>query len=302
MIGDDWEALVRPAVAGALPDLRDAPLRRLGAGLENVALLLDEVWVLRFPQNEEAAESVLRESRLLPELDPTLPIEIPRFSFMAPNPLGLGVFCGYRLVPGESLSPREWRVRGLTRGPGVVRQIAEVLDALHAFPVERARDLKVPEWDLRGDFTDGLDQLRAEVVPLLTDREAATLLDAWARYLAEDRNFAYSPTFTHADVCVEHLLVGGDEISGLIDFGDAEIGDPDYDLSYLWAQAGPEFVRRVQEQRGRALTETQAAKLGFWALADPANALLHAIETDLPSLREAMLTTLRARLADETKE
>ncbi|MFF5206093.1 phosphotransferase [Streptosporangium sp. NPDC000396] len=296
---DDWEPRVRSALGGVLPELRDASLQPLGAGLDNVTLLLNQEIVLRFPKNDDGAESVEREARLLPEL--VLDLAIPRFLFTAPNPLGPGSFCGYHLIPGEVLSPEQWHTRGLPDLPGPARQIASALDVIHAFPADKAESLGAPVWDLREEFAEDLSAIREEVLPRLTVGEGKALAAAWEGYLDDDANFAYEPTMTHGDVSLDHLLVTGDEITGLIDFGDAEVGDPDYDLSYLWAEAGPDFVRRVQSFRGLPFTERLAAKLEFWMLADPARDIVYGLETDDPELIDDALRTLRARLATGTR-
>ncbi|MGI5166106.1 phosphotransferase family protein [Spirillospora sp. CA-253888] len=294
---DDWADRVRCALAAARPELAGARLSPLGAGQDSVALLAETPsggYVLRLPKEEDGASGIDREARLLPELSLDLPV--PRFVFTAPNPLGPGRFCCYPVVPGESLEPEEWAARGLLEAAAPPRQIAAAIEAIHAFPVERARALGVLDRDMRADYTGGLAEARAEVAPLLPPDEASALLAAWEDYLAHDANFAYDPALLHADLSLDHLLVTGDRISGLIDFGDTEIGDPDYDLCYLWAEAGPGFVRRVQEHRGRALTPRQEAKLRFWALAELALDVAHGIENDLPTLRDDSLDELRALL------
>ncbi|MDP9862320.1 MULTISPECIES: phosphotransferase [Streptosporangium] len=296
---DGWEPKVRDALSGVLPEVGNASLRPLGAGLDNVTLLLDGQIVLRLPKNADGAESVEREARLLPEL--ALDLAIPRFLFTAPNPLGPGSFCGYRLVPGEVLAPEQWHARGLVDRPGPVGQVAAALDAVHAFPVETAEDLGVPVWDLREDFADDLDPIRQEVLPRLETMEGRALLVAWEGYLEDDANFAYRPTLTHGDMSLDHLLVTGEEITGLIDFGDTAIADPDYDLSYLWAEAGPEFVCRVQAHRDLPYSRRLVGKLDFWALAEPALDVVHGLEIDEPELVDEALGTLRARLDGGTR-
>ncbi|MFI6514505.1 phosphotransferase [Spirillospora sp. NPDC050679] len=297
---DDWADRVRAALAAARPDLAGARLSPLGAGMDSVALLAEApsgAYVLRLPKEEDGAAGIEREARLLPELSLDLPV--PRFAFTAPNPLGPGRFCCYPVVPGESLAPEEWAARGLLEADAPPRQIAAVVEAIHAFPVERARALGVLDWDMRTDYTEGLAEARAHVAPLLPPDEASVLLTVWEEHLADDANFAYEPTLLHADLSLDHLLVTGDRISGLIDFGDIEIADPDYDLCYLWAEAGPAFVRRVQEHRGRALTPRQEAKLRFWALAELALDVAHGIENDLPAVRDDSLAELRDLLRSE---
>ncbi len=268
--------------------------------MDSVALLLERPegsYVLRLPQDPHGAEGIAHEAVLLPELAERLSVPIPRFLFTAPNPLGPGEFCVYPAVPGESLSDEQWKARGLLDLPGTARRIAELIEGVHAFPVARARELGIETWDLRADFTDDLKAVRAEVLPLLPESEASVLLRAWENYLGDDANFDYRPALTHADVSLDHLLVTGTEITGLIDFGDVEIGDPDYDLCYLYPDAGPEFVRRVQHCRGTELDPRQEAKLRFWACADPALDVLHALENEMPEFREGRLRVLSESLA-----
>jgi aminoglycoside 2''-phosphotransferase len=268
MLGDMGEERVRAVVVEALPELAEASLEPLGEGFDSVAWLVGGRYVLRFPRHAEAAERIAREAPLLAELGRSLPVASPRVSLMAANPFGPGSCYGHPLVPGESLQPEEWLAREL-REPE--RRVAAILDAIHAFPVERARELKVGEWDLRADYAEAFQGVRDEVAGRLTSQEAHVLLSRWEAYLGDDANFAYRPTLLHADFSLDHLLVDDTEITGLIDFGDSMIGDPDYDLCYLWDEAGPGFVRRVVEHRGDTLTPVQMAKLDFWAMAELAN-------------------------------
>ncbi|TYB49272.1 phosphotransferase family protein [Actinomadura chibensis] len=296
---DGWEPAVRAAVAEVRPDLAGRPLRPLGAGFESVALLLGvgaEAFVLRFPRNEDGAEGIACETRLLPDLAEWLDLPIPRFAFTAPNPLGPGTFCCYPVVPGESLPEEEWRARGLLDEPGPVRQMADVIEAIHSFPVERARLLGVPEVDLRSEFAGDLELVRADVAPLLPAAQAGALLSAYEDYLAEDANFDVPPTLTHADISLDHFLVTGTRVTGLIDFGDVCVGDPDYDLCFLWPETNREFVQRLQDHRGRPLDARLEAKLRFWSLADPATDVLHGLENDLPDVRDEGLRLLSTLL------
>ncbi|MFF3669956.1 phosphotransferase [Microtetraspora malaysiensis] len=302
---DDWESRVRSALASVRDDLAHGALRPLGAGMESVALRLDlpdgdggTPFVLRFPRNEDGAEGIACEAALLPELAGHLPLPIPQFAFTAPNPLGPGEFCCYPAVPGESLSEEEWHRRGLLNEPAPIRRVAALIDAIHAFPTGRARQLGVPEWDPRAEFGESLDLLRAEVIPALPSGESRTLLAAFETYLGDDSCFDYEPVLIHADISLDHLLVTGTDVTGLIDFGDTAIGDPDYDLCYLWSETGPGFIRRLQELRGVPFTDSLERKLRFWELADAAEDVLHGIEHGLSEFRDQSLALLRGFLAE----
>ncbi|MEV0970082.1 phosphotransferase [Microtetraspora glauca] len=300
---DDWESRVRSALANVRDDLARGALHPLGAGMESVALRLDPPdgdggtsFVLRFPYNEDGAEGIACEAALLPELAEHLPLPIPRFAFTAPNPLGPGEFCCYPAVPGESLSEEDWHRRGLLDEPAPIRRIAALIDAIHAFPVGRARELGVPESDPRAEFGERLDLLRAEVVPALPSSESRTLVAAFEDYIGDDACFDYEPVLIHADISLDHLLVTGTDVTGLIDFGDTTIGDPDYDLCYLWSETGPGFTQRLQELRGVPFTDRLQRKLRFWELADAAADVLHGIEHGHSEFRDESLAVLRGLL------
>ncbi|WP_280180727.1 phosphotransferase family protein [Nocardia farcinica] len=293
---DDWEPRLRAALlATPVAAATAGRLRVLGAGLDSVALLLEhdgERYVLRCPKGTDGAAGIARESRVLPELAPTLALPIPQFVCTAPNPLGPGEFCIYPAVPGESLTEDQWVARGLAESDAAAGQVARFLDQLHAFPVDRARQLGVENRDMRDEFTDYLTEADSAVLPRLAPPDAATLRAAWTAYLADDANFAYTPTLIHADVSPDHLLVTGQQVTGVIDFGDLQIADPDYDLLYLWTDAGPDFVERVQHHRGRTVDARLRAKLRFWTYADSVIDILHALEHDLPDLLDESMDYL----------
>ncbi|MFC9996052.1 phosphotransferase family protein [Nocardia sp. NPDC127526] len=297
----DWAERVAGMLAGSpRPKLASGRVRMLGEGMESVAVLVTvgaEDFVVRMPKGVDGAEGIAQEARLLPELAGRVSLEIPRFAFLAENPIGPGECCIYPAVPGESVGEAEWRARGLLEKKETARAIAGFMAEVHAFPVERARELEVEERDMRAEYAEDLELIRAQVVPLLPAAEGRELLARWEGYLAEDANFAYPPTLIHADISVDHLLLTGDRISGVIDFGDAQIGDPDYDLCYLWPEAGAEFVRRVQECRGLELDGRLAAKLNFWAATDSAIDVLHAIEHDMPEFRDVSVRRVCEALA-----
>jgi aminoglycoside phosphotransferase (APT) family kinase protein len=64
-------------IAVQFPELRDAPVRQVAAGWDNVVHLVDERWAFRFPRRAIAISGVEREIATLPRLSPNLPLPIP---------------------------------------------------------------------------------------------------------------------------------------------------------------------------------------------------------------------------------
>lgn len=55
----------------------------------------------------------------------------------------------------------------------------------------------------------------------------------------------------HGDLSPEHLLLdpGSGRVTALIDWADACLGDPAYDLKFLWTWLGEGFVDRLSQSR-----------------------------------------------------
>jgi aminoglycoside phosphotransferase (APT) family kinase protein len=53
------------------------------------------------------------------------------------------------------------------------------------------------------------------------------------RRIAEAALQPWTPVFTHGDLQISHVLVDGDEITGVIDWSEAGQGDALYDLATL---------------------------------------------------------------------
>jgi aminoglycoside phosphotransferase (APT) family kinase protein len=52
------------------------------------------------------------------------------------------------------------------------------------------------------------------------------------------------PAILHADLSRDHILVENDTVAGVIDFGDVNWGDSDYDFMYLSVDFGFVFAGR----------------------------------------------------------
>jgi aminoglycoside 2''-phosphotransferase len=112
-----------------LPTLEFRDARVVEDGWDSLVVDLDGEWIVRFPRRPEVEQWMEREIALLPELAPTLPVEIPRFDLIARN----GVVCvGYRKIAG---SPARTDIGECTGD-----DLGRFLSSLHRFPVgPRAR-------------------------------------------------------------------------------------------------------------------------------------------------------------------
>jgi aminoglycoside phosphotransferase (APT) family kinase protein len=181
-------------------------------GYDFRVLVLDDAWVIRVARRPVCAEALQAEAAFLPALAEALPVQVPAFEFVSSD------FAVYRLIDGTPLVDEEEGVR-------------QFLDALHAFdpaglPVER------PVWV--ETYRRQCDEFRRLVVPRLPRELHAR---AEALFAEVETLTGFEPTFTHSDLGPEHLLCRDGRLIGVIDWGDARIGDPA--LDYAWLLNGP---------------------------------------------------------------
>lgn len=186
-------------------------LREVDRGWDFKVLILDGEWALRIPRRRLPAEELRKEIELLPALAAALPVEIPCFELVSSEPL----FVVYRLIQGEPLRDED--------SDGV----RAFLDALHSFDVGT---LEVPRPDWLEIYRRHAGDWRRGVIPLLDvdERTGAEALLAEVETLT-----GFAPALTHSDLGPEHLLVREGRLVGVIDWGDARVGDPAIDYAWL---------------------------------------------------------------------
>jgi len=250
-------------IAEAL-DREPTTLVEIDVGYDYDVAIVDDEWVFRFPRREVVEQALERELVLLPELAAALPVEVPLFEIVSRDPL----YVGYSLIRGEPL---------VNEDPDGVRAF---LDALHGFdasglPVER------PDWV--ETYREQCRRFVERVFPQLHADERARAEELFAEV---DTLAGFEPVLTHSDLGPEHMLVRDGRLAGVIDWGDARIGDPALDYAWLLNVPFPDWdVDRDLRRRSRFYH-----RLGPWFEVD------YALFTGRSSLVEPGLAGLRARL------
>lgn len=270
-----------------IPGFQVDRLEPIETGWDSFVVEVNGEWIFRFPRRPEVIGWLRKEAELLPELAPTLPVRVPSFEFTA---FGDTPFVGYRKLDGQRLDA------ALARGAdeaALGRQAHGFLKALHRFPVERARVLSV-----RGGGADDwfdkyrklIQQLEERVVPMLADEERRRAEVLFGELFVTGRSF--TPALVHADLGPGHILCDGSQISAVLDWSDARIGDPAIDYSWLLHGTKPQFARELRadaDLAGRAL---------FYHRLGPWYEVVYGLDESRPELVDSGLQGIRARLPD----
>lgn len=241
------EGLARELIATQFPQLEPIALRPFGAGMDNAAFLVNELYIFRFPRREIAVPLLERETRLLPLLANRLPLHVPLPSFVgAPQGAYPWLFAGYERIVGTpacSVAISDEQRHALAPVLGAF------LRALHATETGPAAENGVPHDELgRLDHSRRLPLAR-ERFALLQDAGA---ISATQPFLAFMECVAPAPgerraQLVHGDLYARHVLID-DALApcGIIDWGDMHLGHPAVDLmvahSMLPASAHASFI------------------------------------------------------------
>src|SRR5699024_9466607 len=80
-----------------------------------------------------------------------------------------------------------------------------------------------------------------------TGQVPAAVLERWEKALEHVALWRFRPTPVHGDLGEEHILVLDDEVSALISFSQAHVGDPATDLAWLLASAPEDSLDSIEE-------------------------------------------------------
>jgi aminoglycoside phosphotransferase (APT) family kinase protein len=226
---------VRGAIEAAFPALAVEGCRSLGEGWDSAAWLVNAALIFRFPKRAAVARALGREIVLLPALAPTLPVAIPRFTYVAERGAPTDPvlpFVGYPLLPGVFLDELPG---ALHEASPLLPQLADFLRALHRFSPTRAVAAGLPAVDWAA-WVAHWEQFAARLMigeaARFTPATRIWLVAFHDALLAELRRAERPIALLHHDLALEHLLVTpeGTKLTGVIDWGDIALGDPALDF------------------------------------------------------------------------
>ncbi len=244
----------------------------LGEGLDNRAYEVDGM-VVRIRRADP--RSVLREAALLRLVATVSPLPVPVPAEVDPD-RGL---MSYPKLPGVPLlgrSPRSPAALGATLGG--------FLAALHAVPVARVAGLVEIDDSPPAEWLDEA----AAIWPSVADRLPASFLPARAP------DPPATPVFSHMDLGIEHVLTdpATQAVTGIIDWTDAAVGDPAYDLGLILRDLGPAALDAALGALGSEDAGLRE-RAGFHARCALVEDLAYGLEHDRPAYVEKSIAAAR---------
>ncbi|MDF1507076.1 phosphotransferase [Robertmurraya sp. DFI.2.37] len=223
-------------IKNQFPNLTILKVTTFAKGFDNTAFLINDRYVFRFPRREIAGELIKIENRLLPNIAPSLPLEIPKPQYIGETQSDFPwAFSGYEHLGGmipEKLT-REQRMKSTII-------LAEFLRKLHNFPLQHAEKLQIPYDNLgRLDLKKRKPLLIERINSLKTENRLSDgLYSSLLQFITtvEDTFVDEKKVLVHGDLHLRNMLVDDEgKITAVLDWGDTHIGSPAIDLSIAYS-------------------------------------------------------------------
>lgn len=260
------EAVSAP-LADFIPGVDARTIDYLGSGCDFDVFVATDGWAFRFPHHADGEARLDRERQVLDCIVPYLSAEVavPRIELLGePTSEFPYRFGRHRYISGIAADAIESRLM-----PTFQHGLAAALSALHSIPEERAcafgiRELNVGEDRRRRWFQEMLNSARElrGVDPVVDSS-----LD-WANDVSWSFPQYNGPLHViHHDLGPEHVLVDPESgrVEGIIDWGDAMLGDIARDFVFLVTWRGWHFAEQITRLYRHPLDAGFRERLAFMA-------------------------------------
>jgi aminoglycoside 2''-phosphotransferase len=229
--------------------------------------LVGDTHVFRFAKHAQASAAMRRERCLLPILRDALPVEVPEIAFAGWATDTGQAMIGYRLLSGEPLTQGMLEDLPLQSREDLLAQLAEAVRRLHTLPLPPARLCHLERLHPLHHLTGVMHRARREVKPLLKARSWGHYQCLFDQYVREPALHAYQPALLHGDLSPDHILADATAVrlTGIIDFGDACLGDSAWDLIYVYEDYGPGALKAFLEQYDPTRAQLLERKVRLYA-------------------------------------
>jgi aminoglycoside 2''-phosphotransferase len=267
------------AIKSNFSELEISSFKLIGEGMDSKAYLLNDNFIFRFPKMADTSEKLEREIKILPLLKKVVTISMPEFIYTGVMPRTRYKFVGYRCIAGKAFEYDLFDNLGKDTKK-VVEQIASFIKQVQMFPIDEAIRSGVETLDLKNKYVDIFEETKMKVYPLVAAEVKYYLEQLFSNFLGDEKNFKNNPVLLHGDLSPEHIFFdcNTNSILGIIDFGDICVGDPDYELRFLYKDYGIKFIIELLKIYPCHNRERLMAKLKFFLESDTVYSILHGIK------------------------
>jgi len=236
----------------ALPNLSIHSYQQNEEGWDNIAVIVNDELLFRFPRKQEYAMRIPLEKELCTLLSYSLhEIDVPKYHLFYKKDTDTIPLCSYyTLIHGEPLKTEIVTTLEKQERAALITQLATFLATLHSIPLKQGTTLGFSVEKTLTHWKELQTKLNQYATNSLTSLQHSSLNRLFENFFACIDTSTFQNTIIHADFTHHHILFDKQNktISGIIDFGDAQMGDPAFDFAGLYYDFGHEFTTSVYEQ------------------------------------------------------
>lgn len=202
-------------------------------GWNTYVLLINRAIVFRIPKTPFAKKQLQRELMLLPDIEPQLPFAIPSYRYHTTD----ATIAGYPIIKGTEC--KRWfyyKKFSKQQRQRIASDLGSFLSALHQCIVSHSIKKKTDNQFAR----ERAERTKGKIELLLKKKLNQKEYDTATNYFEEfEQTISQQPAeaLLHGDFKMHHIFLQPKKLAltGIIDFGYIQWGDPAVDLSNLFA-------------------------------------------------------------------
>jgi aminoglycoside 2''-phosphotransferase len=211
------------------PEIKFENCVLVNKGEDHAVLVLDNKRIVRFPRNAEYVKTFQQEIRLLKELI-NKGAKVPDYDLISRN----RDFGSYEFLEGSELRVELFNSFPKEIQKEILKSIASILSQIHSLSTSFIEKGGEATCDTEGiwKYRERYIKERRHVIIPYVDPSFLQQLDLFFQGLSELKYT--NRKVLHRDLTDDHILVSNDgRFVGVIDFGDADIGDPAFDFTFF---------------------------------------------------------------------
>lgn len=258
MSTEDWkpditvtDEIVSHVINAEFRELSPVKVELIGEGWDNKVFMINDKLIFRFPHRKTTISLINKENKLLNYLKNIIDLKVP-------NPIYIGKPCknypysfhGYEIIPGKSACHAS-----LTKGERhrSITTLANFLKKLHGVSATKANNLGLNEQIDHYTNTEYLIRKLKERAKQINEKSFAainmSILDDEIN-ISTSLDLPKTKVLVHGDLYCRHLMFKEGSLIGIIDWGDAGIGNQSIDLSVIFSFYPEEYHKKFFEIYG----------------------------------------------------
>lgn len=277
------------------PNVPLFPVKEIGYGQNNDILQVGPDLIFRFPKYAEAVNQLKLEIQLLHIISRyvSLKVPIPIYQSFDTND-GIHAFVGYTRIEGEPLVEDKLNFIGnKANRQCIADQLSDFLFELHNIDLSHFSNcIAIERFDPLKEWRGLYNRIQEKLHPFMTGNACRWAQRHFTDFFTSKTIAAITPSIIHGDFGTSNILYdcSSNRITGIIDFGSSNIGDPAIDYAALLASYGEDFFGMIEKRNPNI--KSMMERIHFYKGTFAIQEALFGLEHDDPVAFQSGITTV----------